>query len=317
MLGPSKSRGSLIPKQIIPFHVRDAKTRIVDNIVRGRNLLQLSREIKEAKRDIDGKVASGVNILDAFVDLSGHKRTAKTAGRWWLHSNLEKRKNELDKNYEVWFSECINILEQVSTRRKRMNPHGNSGTLVSRFSKSKRYVRTESRLRHGIAYLESLSNEPLILNSEIRAYVRSLERQESTRKRSLDSVKALEEIEIHPKFGNIDEVLELLNPYPNEKEAIQGAITTYENGGPDSNRQSLSSCRNALEKLVCTLSEEKYWGNGLPKLVTSKSKRKIIRNNYEYLSEFGSHGPAPPTDVDTEWGIGITIASIKLLLKCS
>ena len=295
--------------------MRDAKTRIIDNIVQGRKLLQQSREIKEAKRDISGKVNTSVNILDAFVNLSGHKRSAKTVSKWWLHSNLEQRKKTLRKDYEAWYSESTDTLKQISIRRKRMDSHGNSQALVSRFAGTRRFVKTETRLTHGIAYLESLSHEDLVLNSEIRAYLRTLKKQELTRKRSLDSVKALKEIEIHPKFGNIDGVLELLNPYPNEKEALQGAIATYENEGPDANRQALSSCRNALEQLVCKLSGEKYWKNGLPKMVSSRSKRKIIRSNYEYLCEFGSHGNAPPSDVNTELGIGMTVASVRLLLQ--
>ncbi len=297
--------------------MRDIEAKIGDLILEGKDLLQQSREIIEAKRDIDGKVAAGVNIIDAFVDLSGRKRTAKTLGKWWLASSFEQRENMLNGNYEVWCSDCFNTLKQVSIRRKRMTSRGNSDTLISHFSKTKQYVKIETRLRHGIAYLESLSHESLILNEDLKAYLRALEKQKRTRRESLISAKALEEVEIHPKFGKIDGIWKFLAVYPNEKEALQGAISTYENGGLDANRQALASCRNALEKLVCNLSKEKYWRNGLPKLVTSKSKRKIIRDNYQYLSEFGSHGPAPPSDVDTEWGIGMTIASIKLLLRCS
>jgi hypothetical protein len=272
-------------EQLIASKVQDPKSEIQGLIARGKELHDRSLQLKEASRDIDGKVVAGVNILDALFDLSGHKRASKRVGKWWLHGNIAQQRQALDQEYERWCDDCRNALGQMSVYRKGVTLRGDARTLQSRYSKTRQYVRTETRLHHGVSFLESLLELELVYNDGLSDY-----------------------------FPGAENVQRMLQSYPEEGEAISGAIAVYENKGPDANRQALASCRNGLEKLVCQLSEEGDWKKGLPKLTKSRMKQRYIKDTYGYLSAYGSHGPRPPSDVDTELGIEMTLAAMKWLL---
>lgn len=294
--------------------MNEPKAEIQDLIVRGKEIHSRSLQLKEASRDIGGKVTAGVDILDGLFDLSGYKRTSKSIGKWWLHSNVAQQKDALNMDYDGWYKNCQNTMQRVSVSRKGLTALGNSHMLLSRFSKTKKFVRTEIRLRHGLSFLEDLLEQELIYNKDLREYLKGLQKQASARESALSSVKALKREENILQFPGAENVHKMLGSYPEENEAIIGAISTYENKGPDANRQALASCRNGLEKLICKLSKEGDWKKGLSELTRSESKRRYIKDTYRYLSAYGSHGPRPPSDVDTELGIEMTLAAMKWLL---
>ncbi len=294
--------------------VKDPKVEIHDLIVRGKEIHSRSLQLKEASRDISGKVTAGVGILDGLFDLSGYKKTTRSIGKWWLHSNVAQQQEALNGDYEGWYKECRNTMRHVSVSRKGLTARGNSHMLLSRFSGTKKFVRTETRLRHGLAFLEGLLEQELIHNKDLSKYLNTLQRRARAQENALSSVKALKRAETVLQFPGAENVQEMLGSYPEEGEAISGAISTYENKGPDANRQALASCRNGLEKLICKLSKEGDWKMGLSRLTKSKTKRRYIKDTYRYLSAYGSHGPRPPSDVDTELGIEMTLAAMKWLL---
>jgi hypothetical protein len=301
-------------EQLIASKVQDPKSEIQGLIARGKELHDRSLQLKEASRDIDGKVVAGVNILDALFDLSGHKRASKRVGKWWLHGNIAQQRQALDQEYERWCDDCRNALGQMSVYRKGVTLRGDARTLQSRYSKTRQYVRTETRLHHGVSFLESLLELELVYNDGLSDYVKAIQTQTRARENALSSVRALSKAKDVLHFPGAENVQRMLQSYPEEGEAISGAIAVYENKGPDANRQALASCRNGLEKLVCQLSEEGDWKKGLPKLTKSRMKQRYIKDTYGYLSAYGSHGPRPPSDVDTELGIEMTLAAMKWLL---
>jgi hypothetical protein len=294
--------------------VKDGEAEIRKLIVQGKEIRSRSLQLKEASRDISGKVTAGVGILNGLFDLSGYRRTTKSIGKWWLHSNVAQQKETLILDYEGWYEECRNTIGNVSVSRKGLTARGNSRILQSRFSRTRRFARIETRLRHGLAFLEGLLEQDLIRNEDVSEYLNALRRQARARENALSSVKALKRAETILQFPGAKNIEGMLRSYPEEGEAIRGAISTYENKGPDANRQALASCRNALENLIRKLSKEGDWKKGLSRLTRSDTKRRYIKDTYRYLSAYGSHGPRPPTDVDTELGIEMTIAAMKWLL---
>jgi hypothetical protein len=294
--------------------VRELNAEIQDLIVRGKEIHSRSLQLKEASRDIGGKVTTGVSILDALFNLSGYKRTSRSIGKWWLRSNVAQQKEALNRDYKGWYGDCRETIRHVSVSRKGLTARGNSHILLARFSKTKKFVRTDTRLRHGLAFLEDLLEEELIHNKDLGKYLKAVQRQARARENALSSVKALKRAETILQFPGAENIQRMLRPYPEESEAISGAISTYENKGPDANRQALASCRNGLEKLICKLSSEGDWKKGVSRLTKSQTKRRYIKDTYRYLSAYGSHGPRPPSDVDTELGIEMTLAAMKWLL---
>jgi len=110
-------------------------------------------------------------------------------------------------------------------------------------------------------------------------------------------------------------ILQMLAPFPAEKEAVEGALSVYKSGGPDHGRQALGSLRNALENLVKRLSGETEWSLGLAKLIASETRRKTVRQVHSYLSAYGTHGPVQPSAGDTKSGFLLAFAGMRTLLE--
>jgi len=164
-------------------------------------------------------------------------------------------------------------------------------------------------LKHGIAFLESLRHKNLIYNDEINDYLKQKKEQERAKK------KAEMIIESAPKpISLAHDLWEMLDMYPDEKRALEGAVFIYRSESPDANRQALSSCRNALEMLIKKVSGENNWNDALLNIINSSQKRKTIKTTFQYLSAYGVHGPSHPSDGDTEMGIEMTATAIKWLL---
>lgn len=224
-----------------------------------------------------GKVSVGVDILDALFDLSGQKRASKRVGKWWLHSNVAQQQKALDQDYTRWFDDCRNALRRMSIYRRGLSSRGNSRMLLSRFSKTRQYVKSETRLHHGLAFLEGLMEQELIHNDNLSDYLKAVQAQSHARESALNSVRAIGRAKATLRFPGAENIQRMLQSCPDEGEAISGAVSVYESRGPDANRQALASCRNGLEKVICRLSGEGDWKKGLAKLTRSRTKQKFIR----------------------------------------
>jgi len=107
----------------------------------------------------------------------------------------------------------------------------------------------------------------------------------------------------------------LLEAYPAENEALKGAIERYGEGGSDAFRQSLDSCRNAIENLIRKLGNSTDWKDGLSKIVSSKNGQDTLKQIYSFLSARGVHGDTIPSQEDTELGLKLTEDCILWILK--
>ena len=132
--------------------------------------------------------------------------------------------------------------------------------LVRSFSAQMSFVKPETRLLHGILYLEKLAESSLILNDEI----------EETRK----AVATVQQSATLPPTrieSGLNELHGLVSSFPAVAEALAGAISVYQQKGPDWGRQAVDSMRNALETLIKRLSGESDWRMGLEKIIPSES----------------------------------------------
>jgi hypothetical protein len=95
---------------------------------------------------------------------------------------------------------------------------------------------------------------------------------------------------------------------------LEGALDTYSLGGKDANRQSLASCRSALELLVIEITGESNWRLGLARIVEG-ARKKLVSNTYGFLSGHGSHPGGTTSRRDAALGIRMTIAACLWLVE--
>lgn len=106
-----------------------------------------------------------------------------------------------------------------------------------------------------------------------------------------------------------------LAKYPAEYTALQGAIERYANGGTDSYRQCLDSCRNLIENLIKKIANTPDWNTGLKQIIQSQKKRGLIKVIHAFLSAYGVHSGEIPKQKDTELGLKITEDCITWILR--
>jgi hypothetical protein len=95
---------------------------------------------------------------------------------------------------------------------------------------------------------------------------------------------------------------------------LEGALDAYSLGGKDANRQSLASCRSALELLVIEITGEANWRYGLARIVEG-GRKKLVSETYAFLSSHGSHPGGNTSRKDAALGIRMGIATCLWLLE--
>src|SRR2546422_8386335 len=105
------------------------------------------------------------------------------------------------------------------------------------------------------------------------------------------------------------EAIRLLEPFPSERRAIEGALGVYERKTLDYGRQALNSCRNAIENLTKTLSGEGDWNAGLTKVIPADEQRQIVRKVHVFLSATGTHAGKEPDNPTVEMGMSLTFVA--------
>ena len=279
---------------------------------RGRKIRAEWIEQLESRRSIPKNVSLGVDVLDSFFDLSGYKRTASRVGRMLVEDTATQREKQLRQEFEDWATSVSTALRGISASRQRLPKKENSQLLVQRFIRTQGYARPETGLAHGVAFLEDLAEQHVVKNEDLEnlAKVRSPSSSQVREKLVLTALDVLD-------VSEQQTLAVLRSAHPSAFEAIQGAMAVYTAGTPDSGRQALSSCRNALENLVRTLSGESDFSAGLRKLVGSDTRRKTVRQVYSFLSAYGTHGIASPSDTDVELGIRMTVSAVKSMVEWS
>jgi hypothetical protein len=270
----------------------------------GRRILSEYKIAVKSKRNVNNNVTLGVSALDLFVDLSNNKSNLRRIGKAVGHNQADSMILMIEDQVSQWVTQTLNTLNDISVINEQIIPTSpNSKNMSVKFERTQEYQKIDTRIQHGVKFLESLANKHLIWNNELDK-MRSAQKivSESTYKppSSADS--------------GLSSLIVLLDPFDSECIAIQGALTVLRARTPDWQRQALNSCRNAIENLVKRLSGESEWSRGLEKLVPSKTRRDTIRHVHSFLSAYGTHGETIPSDTDVEFGIGLTDEVLRYIL---
>jgi hypothetical protein len=170
----------------------------------------------------------------------------------------------------------------MSVVHREVPPKPNSTALLNRSSTSQRYARLDTRLEHGVRLLEKVAEERLLRNEDLPAL-------KPEPAKTAPPPSTVEGALLNPILIEGTQVLQLLEPFPSERQAIEGALSVYNEQTADYGRQALNSCRNTIENLTKLVSGEGDWNAGLTKIISSEAGRKIVRGAHVFPSAKCAH----------------------------
>jgi len=189
-----------------------------------------------------------------------------------------------------------------------INFRENSSVLTRRFARTKTHKRLDTQISHAVGELESILEDDLVYNEQIPEMLRTQED-----KRLLD-LSGLTIAEKTWPISDRGQLRSALAQYPRVSQMLEGALDAYSLGGRDANRQSLASCRSALELLITQITGEANWRTGLDKIVHGGT-RKLVSEAYGFLSGHGSHPGGNTNRREAALGIRMTIATCLWLVE--
>lgn len=96
----------------------------------------------------------GAKVLSKLLVPSGYKRMVREIGVAWLDSSREAQLERLKGVYDEWFLRSKSFLKSIEV--KPDNGKAISGKSLARsFIKTSNYVKLETRIKHGIQYLNN------------------------------------------------------------------------------------------------------------------------------------------------------------------
>src|SRR2546422_2401648 len=274
----------------------------------GRQLLAEYLAAQRAERSAQANAALGTDLLDFFFDLSGYKRAVGRIGKGMAYSSAASKETDVRARYDSWESAVRSTLRDVTVVHKQVPRNPNSTVMLRRFATSQHSARLDTRLEHGVRFLDTVAEERLVRNEDLAALKPAPRVKRAVRPATAEGVQ------LNPILIEGPQVLRLLEPFPSERQAIEGALGVYQAKTADYGRQALNSCRHAIENLTKLLSGEGDWNVGLTKVLTGDAERQIVRKAHVFLSAYGTHGEAGPDLSTIEMGISLTFVALRLLL---
>lgn len=271
----------------------------------GREMRAKFIAISESKKNSGSNVRVGVDILDVFLDLSGHKRTATGLGGRLMSNSIKARESEVTQEYLGWKSSVDSLLSTYVLAGSEMHNTINKLNLKEQFGKTQTNAKVETNLRKGIIYLEGIADKGLTVK-----YSKPISKQHK------------QDLQVPDYFDNsvgvnAKNLLSKLKAHPSVKKSIEGAFSVVASHGPDYERQAMNSCRSAIESIVREISGEGDWSTGLTKIIKHETERKTVRMAYNYLSGFGTHSVNVPSPDNVQIGITLSLAAINIVLTAS
>lgn len=255
---------------------------------------------------LNPKLSAGRALLGLF-GVEG-RRDLVAFGRYLGSSGLATRSKTVRLAFLQWHSEVLERLRRISVIRSRNNLKENSSVLTRRFARTKAYRRLDTQVARAVGELESILEDDLVYNEEIPNILRT---QEDSR--LLD----LSQLSLRGRAWTLvdrEHVTSALAAHPRVSQMIEGALDAYSLGGKDADRQSLASCRSALELLVTEITGAPNWRQGLTVIVEGVRK-KLVSDTYGFLSGHGSHPGGSTNRRDAALGIRMTIAACLWLVE--
>lgn len=267
----------------------------------------------DRKKTAPQRAEATVEIIDYFLNLKKRKRSASRVTKAMLSNSSSEEVRAQESEFDNWKTRVRENLGNITVIAKRMPPKPNSARQLQGFAASLDYSKRLTQLQHAVAFLEKLAERRLVWNSGLIALkeARARKRQARAKSRAGESIQA-------PSIATEGkEIIRLLASFPEEKEAIAGALSTYSSKGPDYGRQCLSSCRNALENLVRRIAGESEWTVGLKKIIPSETRRRTIRHAHSFLSAYGTHGSTPTSESDIQMGMSLSFVAIRGVIQAA
>ena len=237
-------------------------------------------------------------LIDAFLPY-GSKGMGRQVAKVVSPSSKSRMRTGLAIDADNWLNEITYYLNRVSKLSPTLTEKGNSEILVRKFIHAKTAKKAETKIDRGIKVLQQLQTYDLVYNSEIKRFLDEKKLQATVTSEYRDMA---------------NEVKRLLKDHSSMLKSILGAIERIETGGIDSDRQALSSCRNAVENLIKEVSGENDWKAGLKIVVPSETRQKTIKQTHRFLSAYGAHGKDTTPD-DAKSGLEQTMSAIRIILS--
>jgi hypothetical protein len=207
----------------------------------------------------------------------------------------------------------------MSIKVRTLSLGGNSSKLSKKFNRVRRIKSAVPFFNTLSSVLQEIQNQDLIWNKDIpieltsRKAIMQQEKKEKAilRGSSPRLVRSAQTIEIYDRLS----IAEKLKNYPNVQQSVLGALDRLHEGGPDAQRQSIVSCRAAIEALCIQIGNNEDWKTALNNIFPSETDRKSIKHIWNYLSGKGAHGGHIPSKDDAEYALKITIATLEQIIN--
>ncbi len=286
--------------------MQDPKQELFSLLQTGRSILGQVEAIRSDAIALNPRLSAGRAILGLF-GVEG-RRSIVAFGRYIGSTGLTTRTDAVRLAFLQWHSEVLEKLRRISVIRGRNNLRENSSVLTRRFAKTKTYKRLDTQITSALRELESIIEDDLVYNEQIPEILRTREDGQllDLSRLSLSQRSWAPTDREHLKTA--------LAAHPGVSQMLEGALDTYSLGGKDANRQSLASCRSALELLVTEITGDANWRHGLARIVEG-SRKKLVSETYGFLSGHGSHPGGNTTRKDAALGIRMAIATCLWLLE--
>ena len=219
--------------------LQDPKPELSSLLQAGKNILGQVEAIRSDALSLSPRLSAGRAILGLF-GVEG-RRGIVTFGRYLGSSGLTTRSSAVRSAFLQWHSEVLEKLRRISVIRSRKNLIENSSVLTRRFTRTKAYRRLDTQIARAVGELESILEDDLVYNEEIPKILRT---RDDSRLLDLSKLSLPRRAWV---LTDREHLTRALTAHPKVSQMLEGALDAYSLGGKDANRQSLSSCRSALE----------------------------------------------------------------------
>lgn len=290
-----------------------------------RQLIQRGKQLREqAKKATRGGLHSkgapivGDVLISKYVP-HGYKSTARKVVKHGHKSSRESAKDQWRQTGAQFLSECESQVGQMSINAKNLTISGNSSRLVRKFNRARKIKGPLPFFDSVISVFEEIQTQDLIWNRDIPQELKQRKEILKQRKREKAQFRAqskdIAKITKTVDLFDIKSISKDLKQYPSVQKSILGALYSLQRNDPDVERQCIISCRASIESLCIQIGGNKDWKTGLKIIYPSETDQKQVISIWNFLSGRGAHGGHEPTKKEAEYGLQITIATLKFIIK--
>ena len=134
--------------------VNEIETKLDSLASEGRSILSEVQRVIDSK----GPYRVGAKVLSKILAPPGYKRLAQQIGVAWVDSSREGQLERLEGVFDEWFRRSKDFIRIISVKPD-YGKTINGKSLAGSFTRTSDYVKLETRLKHGIRYLENIKKK--------------------------------------------------------------------------------------------------------------------------------------------------------------